>query len=199
GPQSPAVIPGGWSVYNNKLYLFGGFDPVGNVMIPDIWVFDPMAAPGSQWTHRSAVLTMARAYIATATIGNFIYLAGGSQIASPLTDETITEKYDVAGDAITVLSPMQTASSNFKGYTDGTLLYAPGGVFATPSNMMQVYNPASNTWTMSTSTLTHGARNYAKAIVGNYFYAIGGYDSTSTINNYNQRYNPPQACVTNTP
>src|SRR5262249_44864653 len=89
-PQhTPYVIPGGWSVFNNKLYMFGGFDPFNTptAMIPDIWEFNPMAAAGSQWTHRSAVLSLARGYIATVTLGNFIYLAGGSQATgNPLTN-----------------------------------------------------------------------------------------------------------------
>ena len=52
GPQNPAMLPGGWAVHNNKLYIFGGFDPVtgGGATPADIWIFDPATAGGT-WTH----------------------------------------------------------------------------------------------------------------------------------------------------
>ncbi|MFU8772550.1 MAG: hypothetical protein ACNA8H_09040, partial [Anaerolineales bacterium] len=49
-------------VYNNKVYLAGGFD--GTVNSAETWVFDPTQPPGSKWTHiPSANLSVARAYI----------------------------------------------------------------------------------------------------------------------------------------
>jgi hypothetical protein len=201
-PQtSPYVIPGGWSVFNNRLYMFGGYDPFNTptTMISDIWEFDPMRPAGSMWAHKSAHLSIARGYIATETIGNFIYLAGGSQATgNPLTNETITEKYNPAADTIATVAPMSVASSNFSAYTDGTLLYAPGGVFPTAVDTMQVYNPATDSWTTGAS-MTTAVRNYASATVGNSFYAIGGYLG-ATISPANQRYNAPSGCPpTSTP
>ncbi len=202
-PQTnPYVIPGGWTVYNNRLYMFGGYDPAATptAMISDIWEFNPMSPRGSQWTHKNAHLSIARAYIAVSAIGNFIYLAGGSQATgSPLTNETIVEKYNPANDAISAVAPLPVASSNFKGFTNGTLMYAPGGVFPTAVNMMQIYDPTSNTWT-SGAPMLHPVRNYAAVTMGNSFYAIGGYEG-AVISAYNQRFNAPGQCATptNTP
>jgi hypothetical protein len=145
-PQtSPLVIPGGWTVFNNKLYIFGGYDPVAVAMIPDIWEFDPMAASGSQWTHKSATLSLARSYIATQTIGNFIYLAGGFD--ATLVDQVTTERYDPSADTIcdACMADLPAITSNAKGYTDGTLFYVPGGDFPTPEDTTRVYDPGTDT------------------------------------------------------
>src|SRR5439155_16525133 len=50
-PATPARIPGGYTVYNNKLYIFGGFSALGvGAVFTETWSFDPLAAPGQKWT-----------------------------------------------------------------------------------------------------------------------------------------------------
>ena len=45
-PAAPMRIPGGYAVYNNKLYIFGGYETKPtSTMYSDTWVFDPMASP----------------------------------------------------------------------------------------------------------------------------------------------------------
>ena len=205
-PMSPPILPGGWTVYNNKLYIFGGFDPVtgGGATPPDNWIFDP-ASGGGTWTHvTGAPLSLGRGYSAVAAIGNFIYIAGGSQFSGgTLTNETMVERFDPATNTIcdACVADMLSASSNFKGFTDGTLLYAPGGTFPTAVNTMQVYDPGSNTWSMG-ATMAHGVRNYARATIGSgsssRFYAVGGYEGAA-ISNWNQLYTPAAPCSTSTP
>ena len=68
------IVPGGFSVFNNKLYILGGFNnPVG--MVDTIYEFTPNPAG---WVLKNAHLPAARGYIPTTTIGNFIYTGGGS-------------------------------------------------------------------------------------------------------------------------
>src|SRR5262249_42169864 len=43
------ILPGGFSVYNNKLYILGGFN-INVASTNQIWSFDPTAAVGSKWT-----------------------------------------------------------------------------------------------------------------------------------------------------
>jgi hypothetical protein len=78
-PANPARIPGGYAVLDNKLYIFGGFDPRGNgTVYGDTWVFNPMAAAGSRWSQiATANLSTARAYIAGAALDGYIYAIGG--------------------------------------------------------------------------------------------------------------------------
>src|SRR5439155_2500499 len=63
-PASPTRLPGGWAVYNNKFYVFGGFvpTPAPGTMYAEIWVYDPST---NAWTQSTANLSVARGYIAT--------------------------------------------------------------------------------------------------------------------------------------
>jgi N-acetylneuraminic acid mutarotase len=67
-------VPGGFSVYNNNMYILGGFE-INVAMDDNIWQFDPVAL---QWTHKNAHLPTQLGYIPQATIGNLIYTGGGS-------------------------------------------------------------------------------------------------------------------------
>jgi len=202
-PQTPPVVPGGWAVYNNKLYMFGGFDPAtgGGSQTDNIWIYDPMVGAGGTWTQSPAHLSQARGYIPTALIGNFIYLAGGSQfVGGTLTNETTTERYDPVANTISMgcVAQLPNATSNAKGYTDGTLFYVPGGFFATANNMLQIYNPGSNSWTTGPSLL-HAVRNYAKAQLPTSFLVVGGYDPVAGISNWNQQFTYGAPCASPTP
>ena len=198
-PQvSPLALPGGWAVFNNKLYIFGGFDPVNTAMISDIWTFDPMAAAGSQWTHQSATLALARSYIATQTIGNFIYLAGGFD--STLTDQVTAERYDPATNTIcdACMADLPAATSNAKGYTDGTLLYVPGGGFPSPVDTTRIYDPGTDTWNTLTA-MAEPVRNYGAATIGTDFYAMGGIASDgATFLADAEKYSQGAGCATPT-
>lgn len=64
-------------VYENKVYLAGGFD--GTTNIATTWVFDPTAPVGSKWTQlASANLSIARAYIMGGLVDGLIYAVGGN-------------------------------------------------------------------------------------------------------------------------
>jgi hypothetical protein len=75
---------------------------------------------------------------------------------------------------------------------------APGGLFPTPVDTMQVYDPAANSWSNG-APLVHAVRNYARATVGTTFYAIGGYDDAGGLSNYNQKYTAGSVCGSPTP
>jgi hypothetical protein len=64
-------------VYNNQVYMVGGFD--GTLNYGETWVFDPMAAAGSRWTQiATANLAQPRAYIMGAMVDGLIYAIGGT-------------------------------------------------------------------------------------------------------------------------
>ena len=85
GALAGTTLPGGFSVYNNKLYILGGFtiSPAGPVNT--IWEFTPTA---NTWAQKSAVLPAARAYIPTTTIGNLIYTGGAPMFRVGVVDTT---------------------------------------------------------------------------------------------------------------
>lgn len=174
------TLPGSAAVYNNKLYVFGGF--VINIgMVDTVYEFDPMAAAGSRWTLKTATLPVALGYIPTATIGNYIYLAGGSEYDGALSDTQNLYRYDPAADSFTTLAAMTTATSNSGAVTMfGETMWVVGGGFNATVQDVQVYDPAANTWTAA-PIVPDARRNFAMAIdpaTGKIF-ATGGYiDST---------------------
>src|SRR5213080_1987092 len=49
GDAAGTILPGGFAVVNNKLYILGGFN-INVASTNQIWQFDPTAAVGSKWT-----------------------------------------------------------------------------------------------------------------------------------------------------
>src|SRR5438552_2796149 len=94
-PWPPGVntLPGGFTVFSNKLYILGGFDnpPTGN-STNQIWEFTPSPAG---WVQKTAVLPVPLGYIPTTTIGSLIYTGGGASITGgALTDTTNSFVYN---------------------------------------------------------------------------------------------------------
>ena len=73
------TLPGGFSVFNNKLYILGGFN-INVASTNQIWQFDPTGAVGAKWLQRVNT-PVGIMYAPTATIGNIIY-DGGDRITS---------------------------------------------------------------------------------------------------------------------
>src|SRR5580704_9898412 len=51
GDAAGTILPGGFTVANNKLYILGGFN-INVASTNEIWEFDPNAAAGSRWTQK---------------------------------------------------------------------------------------------------------------------------------------------------
>ena len=51
GDAAGTILPGGFAVANNKLYILGGFN-INVASTNEIWEFDPNAAAGSRWTQK---------------------------------------------------------------------------------------------------------------------------------------------------
>ena len=60
------ILPGGFTVFDNKLYILGGFN-INVGVVDTIWEFTP--SPPS-WVQKSAHLPTALGYIPTATLGH---------------------------------------------------------------------------------------------------------------------------------
>src|SRR5205814_6686768 len=51
GNTPGTILPGGFAVVANKLYIIGGFN-IGTASTAQTWQFDPTAAVGSRWLQR---------------------------------------------------------------------------------------------------------------------------------------------------
>src|SRR6267142_6698863 len=145
------VLPGGFTVLNNKLYILGGFDTVtgGGQGTNQIWEFTPPSA----WVQKNAVLPVPLGYIPTTTIGSLIYTGGGSDItAGVLTDTTNSFVYNPVADSISTIAniPRATGETRALNFNGQMLVMGGGRTPPNPSNEVDIYDPGTNSWTVNT-------------------------------------------------
>ena len=181
------VLPGGFTVFHNKLYILGGFDTVtgGGQGTNQIWEFTPSPAA---WVQKPTVLPVPLGYIPTTTIGSLIYTGGGSDITGGvLTDTTNSFKYNPVADSISAIASMPRATGETRALNfNGLMLVMGGGRTApNPSNEVNIYNPANNTWTVGSPVPSFftARRNFPTDTDGSTrIWLGGGYASTTTTN-----------------
>jgi hypothetical protein len=176
-PGDQNILPGGFTVYSNKLYTLGGFNV--NVGVDDsIWEFTPPAT----WVQKSAHLPVPRCYIPTTTIGNLIYTGGGDDYPGTLVDTTDSFVYDPVGDSISTIPSIPRATSNTRALNFNGQMWVLGGQFPTPSNEVDIFDPVLNSWSLGPPMLT-ARRNFATDTNGtDHIWAAGGYDATGVAN-----------------
>jgi len=174
------ILPGGFTVFNNKLYILGGFNVAGGNGTSAIWEFTPGT---NTWLEKTAALPVPLGYIPTATIGSLIYTGGGADITGgALTDTTNSFKYDPVADMITTITNIPRATSNTRAVNLNGKMWVLGGQFPTPSNEVDIYDPVLNSWSLGPPMLTP-RRNAAMDTDGtSRIWAAGGYDDTGVAN-----------------
>jgi len=195
------ILPGGFSVYNNKLYILGGFN-INVGMVDTIWEFTPSPAG---WVQKSAHLPTALGYIPTATIDNVIYTAGGSTWdGTALHDSNFSFGYDPVADTISNIAtiPRNTAETRGLNFCSQMLVMGGGRDAPNPSNEVDVYDPVSNSWSLGQPFITP-RRNFATDTDGTNAIALaGGYaptDPTDSMENFDCPVSPCVANLTPTP
>ena len=225
-PATPQRIPGGYAVYNNKLYIFGGNNPKPTSQhFSDTWVFDPMGTTGNKWTQLAgANLSVARSAIAGAALDGYIYAIGGEMIAGStvltVTQSAVVERLDPnnpgAGWQSRASLPYPRgdmgawAYDTSSGYEIAGRILVAGGNYPVPDNQAYLYNASANSWSFFPNML-RARRNYAYTQWNGILYAFGGYNYSPAItgvydgSNDAMRYDasgppsPPGITPTNTP
>lgn len=174
------TLPGGAAVFNNKLYVLGGFT-INVAMTSEIWEFDPAGAPGAKWTLKTAALPAQIGYVPCATVGSRIDIGGGSiWNGTTLIDSTSSFSYDPVGDAIAAIAVIPRATAETKAVNEGGELWVLGGgrVAPNPSTEVDAYSPGPNSWALAPA-FTTARRNDAADTdpATGKIYMVGGYDS----------------------
>jgi hypothetical protein len=113
GDSDGITLPGGFAVFNNKLYILGGFR-INTAMTNQIWEFTPTT---NVWVLKNSVLPVSRGYIPTATYFNFIYTAGGSDWnGTTLVDTSDSFRYDPVNDLITLIPNIPRATGETRAF-----------------------------------------------------------------------------------
>jgi hypothetical protein len=169
------ILPGGFSEYNNNMYILGGFN-INVSMDDNIWQFDPVALT---WTHKNAHLPTQLGYIPQATIGNLIYTGGGSTYDGLLHDSTFSLVYDPVADTIGNIATIPRATAETRGLNFCNTMYVMGGgrEAPNPSNEVDIYDPVGNSWSIGTP-FSEARRNFPTDTNGtDHIWLSGGYAS----------------------
>ncbi len=187
------VIPGGFTVFQNKLYILGGFDTVtgGGQGINQIWEFTPSPAG---WVQKPTVLPVPLGYIPTTTIGSLIYTGGGSDItAGLLTDTTNSFVYNPVANTIGTIAAIPRATGETRALNfNGKMLVMGGGRTApNPSNEVDAYDPVANSWAVNSPVpaFANARRNFPTDTDGTTrIWLAGGYDATGIPTDLAERF-----------
>jgi N-acetylneuraminic acid mutarotase len=179
---------------DGKIYALGGsnysasfvFEPGTNINEE----YDPTL---NAWTEKSPMPT-ARSQFATAVYQNRIYCIGGH------TDNNFhvvgaNEVYDPSTDSWTTKTAMPTPKQALSANVVGDKIYLIGGSgpvssltgFFYTSNLTQVYDIPSDTWSAK-SSIPEPVYDYASAVVGDKIYIMGSVGTTWSTRN--QIYHP---------
>src|SRR5947199_1210407 len=178
GDAAGNILPGGFAVTGNKLYILGGFQ-INVASTNQIWQFDPTAAVGSKWLQRVNT-PEGIMYAPTAAIGGIIYVGGASDYQGGLVvDTTNSFSFNPATNTIGSIAAIPRATGETRGLTFNGKMYVMGGgrVAPNPSTEVDVYNPGTNTWTTDLPFMT-ARRNFPTDTNGtNKIWLSGGYAS----------------------
>ena len=172
------ILPGGFAVANNKLYILGGFN-INVASTNQIWEFDPTAAVGAKWTQRTNT-PVGIMYAPTCTINGTIYVGGASDYQGGLVVDTTTSfSFNPTTNSIGSIAAIPRATGETRGLNFNGLMYVMGGgrvAPPNPSNEVDVYNPGTNTWSLGVP-FVHARRNFPTDTNGtDHIWLSGGYD-----------------------
>jgi N-acetylneuraminic acid mutarotase len=191
------TLPGGFSVYNNKLYILGGFN-INAAMVDTIWEFTPCPP---KWVQKSAHLPTALGYIPQATLGNVIYTAGGSTWdGTTLHDSNFSFAYDPVADTIRNIATIPRNTAETRALTFCGRMYVMGGGrdAPNPSNEVDIYDPSTNSWSTGQPFVT-ARRNFATDTDSiDRIWLAGGYDTSGSPLDSMEIFNCPDSpCAPN--
>ena len=195
GDSDGITLPGGFAVFNNKLYILGGFR-INTAMTDQIWEFTPTT---NVWVLKNAVLPVARGYIPAREIYDLItdriYTGGGSDWnGTTLVDTSDSFSYDPVADSITTIANIPRATGETQAVVwmypkQPAEMYVMGGgrTPPNPSNEVDDYSPFTNQW-LSGGHFLAARRNFAVGSDGGcgeffgygHIWLAGGYDANGT-------------------
>jgi hypothetical protein len=191
--QTTVVQSAFWKVYSNSMpaavyyhacvysdvtgtptvYSLGGYTAAA---ISTIYEFD---CNTETWSTAAATLNHAVWRQAAATVGGRIYVFGGYDASTVV--QNYNQEYDPVAGTVTDKTPMPTARQ-FLGAVawQDTLIYVIGGQSTGYYDIVEIYNPATDSWTNGTA-LPITNRSFAIGISGDTIYITGGYNSSAYV------------------
>jgi Kelch motif len=185
GDLAGTILPGGFAVAGNDLYILGGFS-INIASTNEIWQFDPSAAAGAKWTQKVNT-PVAIMYAPTCSINGIIYVGGASDWdagSGTVIDTTNSFSFNPAANSVGTIAaiPRATGETRALNFNGQMLVMGGGRVAPNPSNEVDVYDPGSNSWSTSVPPFNIPRRNFATDTDGTgRIWLAGGYDSSGTV------------------
>jgi len=180
GDVGGTILPGGFAVVNNKLYIVGGFN-INVASTNEIWQFDPTAGVGAKWLQQVNTPEGVM-YAPTCSISGIIYVGGASDFqGGTVVDTTNSFSFNPASNTIGSIAAIPRATGETRGLAfNGKMLVMGGGrVAPNPSNEVDAYDPVSNTWAVNTPVpaFVNARRNFPTDTDGTTrIWLAGGYE-----------------------
>ena len=139
------VLPGGFTVFNNKLYILGGFDTItnGGQATNQIWEFTP--SPGCLGAEGDCSACSARLHTHDDHRQPHLH-RWGHRYHRPgaLTDTTNSFVYNPVADTISTIAPIPRATGETRALNFCNQMYVLGGgrTAPNPSNEVEIYDPS---------------------------------------------------------
>ena len=120
------ILPGGFAVTSNKLYILGGFN-INVASTNQIWEFDPTAAVGAKWIQKVNT-PVGIMYAPTTAIGGIIYVGGASDYqGGTVVDTTNSFSFNPATNTIGTIATIPRATGETRGLNFNGRMYVMGG------------------------------------------------------------------------
>lgn len=180
-PRAPMPTPRadfGVAVVNGIIYTIGGASAWSS-SVGTVEAYDPAT---DIWTTKATMPTP-RLVLGAADVDGIIYAVGGSNDASFWL--ATVEAYDPASDTWSTKASLPTPRFGLGVAAINGVVYALGGStpvdgFSQSTDILEAYNPATNTWTRKPAML--GPRMYlGTAVLQGLLYAVGGWGGNSDL------------------
>jgi N-acetylneuraminic acid mutarotase len=175
GELSP--LPGakcyhGAAYHDGFIYVFGG---LGGDLRYDMKSYKYEIATDT-WS-AIANLPLQRGLPTVQTVGDKIYIIGGYSNTNPFTVQNAVLEYDPAADTYTEKANMFLPVFGAGSFVSDDRIWVLGGgtsAFTTSNNAIQIYNPATDSWTFSLSLTPYASWGTGVAVVGSTALYVGG-------------------------
>lgn len=180
------------TAHQGKIYIFGGYPELSCCDADgSSWVYDPAADSWSPITS----MPDSRSGGMAVSLGDYIYVVGGSSSVyrkNPISDLL---RYDPDADQWQEMSPLLVKRDHVAAVAYDGKIYAFAGRETEDYRSMEIYDPATDSWSFGADMRTvrggHGA-----AVIGDLIFVVGGEQigvipeqAVDTVEVYNPRSN----------
>jgi hypothetical protein len=173
---------------NGQLYVIGGSD--GSAVIDTFDVYNPVTGI---WTSPSPALPMGtgRVFARAVALGGQLYVVGGCTVVDCSSGITGALEMYNPGSAWTAKASMPSGTERYDaavGVINGKLYVAGGHNASGVIGTVEIYDPATDTWT-SGHTMTTARSAAAAGVINGLLYVAGGSTGGGPVNTL-ESYNP---------